>query len=265
MPALFITDLAEVDFSPERLIFIFTGQFPIVLMTAIYLLLYKVFKFSKETLYLLIVSTVFGSLAFFGIPFIMLAFPNEVALATLSAASISIIGVPISIIVLELHHMEKSNLSESVGQVVKKLSRNPLVGSIVIGFVLSTLKIKIPLPIAIPLRMLGATTATVAIFMLGVFFYGRKYVNIVDGFKFSLLRAVVLPTLALLIAAWLKITPTERTIILVMHGAPVAISNMILSERYNFHKETMASLILVSSLAAGLYLNLWLLLLEILN
>jgi len=34
---------------------------------------------------------------------------------------------------------------------------------------------------------------------------------------------------------------------------------IVLSERYNFYKETIASLILISSLGAGLYLNLWLL------
>jgi len=48
-----------------------------------------------------------------------------------------------------------------------------------------------------------------------------------------------------------------------MHGMPVAISMMILSERYNFYKEISASLILISSLGAGIYLNLWMLILRI--
>jgi len=34
---------------------------------------------------------------------------------------------------------------------------------------------------------------------------------------------------------------------------------IVLSERYGFYKETIASLILISSIGAGLYLNLWLL------
>jgi predicted permease len=42
---------------------------------------------------------------------------------------------------------------------------------------------------------------------------------------------------------------------------PVAVSMIVLSERYNFYKETIASLILVSSLGAAIYLNLWLLIL----
>jgi predicted permease len=42
---------------------------------------------------------------------------------------------------------------------------------------------------------------------------------------------------------------------------PIAISMIVLSERYDFHKETIASLILISSIGAAIYLNLWLLLL----
>ena len=42
------------------------------------------------------------------------------------------------------------------------------------------------------LHMLGKTTATVAIFMLGVFLYGRKYKNMFKAFRLSLLRIVFL-------------------------------------------------------------------------
>ncbi|MDH7477977.1 MAG: AEC family transporter [Candidatus Bathyarchaeota archaeon] len=97
--------------------------------------------------------------------------------------------------------------------------------------------------------------------MLGVFLYGRKYTNIGVAFKLSLLRIVLLPAVAMITSIIFNVAGMERAIILVMHGVPVAISNIILSERYNFYKETIASLILISSVAAGLYLNLWLLLL----
>lgn len=64
--ALFIADLSEVEFTFERLIFILAGQIPILLVITIYVFIYMVLRFSKETLYLLIISTIFGSLAFFG-------------------------------------------------------------------------------------------------------------------------------------------------------------------------------------------------------
>lgn len=263
LPALFFINMVETDFVEETLRFMFAGIIPILGVLTIYTLLYLIFGFSRNTLYLLILSTVFGSLAFFGIPFITFAFPTEQGehLATLSAATISIVSVPTSITVLELYKLEKSTIWKGLGHVGKRLSKNPLILSILSGVLLSLIGIEIPSPISTSLHMLGGTTSAVAIFMLGVFFYGRKYTNVVEAFELSLLRIVFLPIVALLTTMLFDLPGVERSVLVLMHGMPVALSMMVLSERYDFYKETIASLILVSSLGAGVYLNLWLLLL----
>jgi hypothetical protein len=46
-----------------------------------------------------------------------------------------------------------------------------------------------------------------------------------------------------------------------MHGTPVAVSVIVLSERYDFFKDTIASLTLVSSLGGGVFSTLRLFLL----
>jgi predicted permease len=56
----------------------------------------------------------------------------------------------------------------------------------------------------------------------------------------------------------LGVTSIEASILILMNGMPLAISMIILSERYDFYKETMATLILVSSFGATIYQNLWL-------
>jgi predicted permease len=262
LPALFFVDLAETTFNEENVRFIAAGVTPILIVVAIYLILYYTIRFSKDTLYLLILSTVFGSLAFFGIPFVMFAFPGEgEALATLAASSISVVSVSTSIIVLELYRLEESSLRKGLRIVTAKLSRNPLIMSILLGVFVSLVGVKIPDYFSIPLHMLGSTTATVAIFMLGVFLYGRQYANVADAFKLSLLRIVFLPLIAFELASFFGLPKMSIATLVVMHSVPVAVSMIVLSERYNFYKETIASLILVSSLGAAVYLNLWLLIL----
>jgi predicted permease len=263
LPALFFINMIETKFNEETLRFISAGIIPMFVVLIIYNFLHIIFKFSRSTLYLIIVSTIFGSLAFFGIPFIMFAFPTRHGehLATLSAASISIVGVTISITVLELYKLEKSTIWEGLKQIVKRLSKNPLILSILFGVLLSVIGMEVPSPISTSLHMLGSTTSTVAVFMLGVFFYGRKYANIIGAFKLSLLRIVFLPIVALLTIRLFHLPDVERSILILMHSMPVAVSMIILSERYDFYKETIASLILISSLGAMIYLNLWLLLL----
>ena len=261
LPALLLSDLARIDLI-ENLNFILAGILPILIVVAVYIFIYFVFRLSKDTLYLLILSTVFGSLAFFGLPFMIFAFPEEGEhFATLSVASISVVGVTISITVLELYKFRESTIWEGLRKVVKRLARNPLILSVMFGVLFSVTGIEIPQPIQEPLHMLGATTSTVAIFMLGVFLYGRRYTNLAKAFGLSLLRIALLPLISLLPIMLFGLKDVAKATLVIMNSVPVAISMIVLSERYDFHKETIASVILISSISAVVYLNLWLILL----
>ncbi|MFC1899715.1 AEC family transporter [Chloroflexota bacterium] len=265
LPALFLINIAEIDFTGDTIRFVLAGISPIIIILIGYTLIYLIFRLSKETYYLLTLSTIFGSLGFFGIPFVMFAFPTTEGehLAILSASSISVISVCISLVFLEMYKLNKANLHKNITRILKKLLTNPLILSILSGVVVSITGITIPAPLQDVLHMLGRTTATVAIFMLGAFLYGRKYTKLGSALKLSTLRMVILPAIALLIIKYVfKVTNLEQSILVLMHSMPVAISMIILSQRYDFHKETIASVILVSSLGAGIYLNLWIFVLQ---
>ncbi len=265
LPALFFIDLSETSFVAETLSFIFAGIIPVFVVVAVYVLMYAIFRFSKNTLYLITLSTVFGSLAFFGIPFITFAFPSQQSehLATLAAATIGIVAIAVSITMLEFYRLEESPKLEGLKQVANGLSRNPLIISIVAGILISVIGVEVPSPVATFLHMLGGTTSAVAVFMLGVFLFGKKYVNLKKAFGLSLLRIILLPTLVLATLTLFNLPSMENWVLVLMHGMPVAVSLSVLSQRYNFYKETIASLTLISSVGAIIYLNIWLFLLGV--
>lgn len=154
------------------------------------------FRFSRDVLYLLILSTVLGSLAFFGIPFVTFAFGSEQSerLATLAAASIGLVVITISILVLELYRWGEASKWESVRHIASRLSRNPLILAMVAGILISIVGVELPSLMSNSLHMLGGTTSAVAIFMLGAFLHGKKYTNLGKTFGLSLLRIIFLPT-----------------------------------------------------------------------
>jgi hypothetical protein len=78
----------------------------------------------------------------------------------------------------------------------------------------------------------------------------------------SLLRLVFLPVLGIATTGVFHVAGIERTVLVLMFSMPLALSMIVLSERYDFYKDTIASLILISSLSAGFYLNLWLMILQ---
>lgn len=259
LPALFLVNLAETELGWEHAKFVAAGAAPILIVSALYAVLYLLIRFPRRILYLLIVATVFGSTAFYGIPFVMFAFPSAGEnLAVLGAASASVVAVSISITLLEFYRLEAGGSRAELGPAVKGLLKNPLILAILGGLAASLLKIAFPKPLSRVLHMLGGTTATVAIFVLGVFLYGRTYRSLPKALGLSLLRALVLPGIGVSISLALGLPPMERGILTVMHSAPLAVSMIVLSERYGFYKETIASVILVSSLSASVYLNVWL-------
>jgi len=267
LPSLFFINLAETRFDRIVATFVGAGTIPVIVTFLLLTLLFFIFGFSKDTYFLLVLGSVFGSHAFFGIPFIMFAFPTAEGerLATLSSGTISIVSVIISISVLELHKLSRENKPSAfraVQHVAMRLTRNPLVISIALGAFVSFLRIPIPFTISKPLHMLGGTTATVAIFMLGVFFYGRRYKHLTRAFGISLLRMIFVPLIALGTVAVLGLESLESSVVVLMSAMPMAISMVVLSERYQFHQELIASVILVSSILGGFYLNGWLALLN---
>lgn len=260
LPALLFVNIAETAFTAHTITFMVAGIIPVFAVLLLYLILYRVFRLARNSLYLLTLSTIFGSWGFYGVPFIMFAFPTRQAerLAILALVSIAVVSFTIALTILELYKIGKTTIGKGLAQVAKRLSRNPLILSIAAGFLLALAGIKLPSPLSTPLHMLGGTTATVAIFLLGVFLYGRKYTNIRTALKLSLLKILFLPIVAIITMRVLNLPDPERSILVLMHGMPVALSMIVLSERYDFYKDTIATLILISSIGAVVYLNLWL-------
>ena len=264
LPALFIADLSETAFDGPHLKFILANFLPALLALGVFGILYFLLRFSKATLVLLIVSTVHGNLNYFGIPFVIFAFSSQETenIASLTAAAASAVGVSMTIAAFELYRLDTTTFEKGTRKIISNLLKNPLILSISAGFLLSVMGIKIPQPLSRPLHMMGVTTAPLAMFMLGAFLYGRRYNNIASASALAVLRMIFMPLIALLLARAFNVSGLDLTIMVLMHSMPVAVSLIVLSERYDFYRETIASLVLISSVSAGIYLHAWYLVLQ---
>jgi malonate transporter and related proteins len=265
LPALFFINMSELSITREVLAYMAATAVPPVACASFFLALALLMRLKKEQLYFLVFSTVFGSYAFFGIPFMMFAFPGREAegISVLSSASISVTGVFVTMLVLELYKIGSDSFVPAVKTLAAKLAKNPLIISIALGLLLAVLRIRVPEFISSPFHMLGSTTATVSLFMLGLSLYGRRYVNIPKAFILSIVRAIIMPGAALVSMSYFGISGIHATISVLMAAMPIAVSMMVLSERYDFYKETTASLTLISTLGSIVYLPLWMLYLGI--
>ncbi len=260
LPALFIANMSEIAFDRETLKFITASLLPQAAALMILVLIYAIFRFNRDILYLLIICTTFGSHSFFGLPFIMFAYGTKEAerLAVLSSSCIAIVCVSVAITVLEAFRLKEPRLLRAVPLVLKRLSHNPLILSILLGLAIAASGVKLPLPLSRPLRMLGGSAAVMAMFVLGMSFYGRAYGNFKLAAGLGLIRMIAMPFLGLLACRLFRLTPMETSVATLMHATPMALATIVLSEQYDFHREIIPTLMLISSLGAAIYLNGWL-------
>ncbi len=261
LPALFFVNMSELNVNRDMALYMLATAVPPVASALFYLLVSVILRLKREQFYFLVFSTVFGSYAFFGIPFMMFAFPGRgaEAVAVLSSASISVTGVFLTILVLELHKIGSKSFVPAARELLLKMSKNPLILSILLGFIAAAIRLRPPIFVSSSLHMLGGTTATVSLFMLGLFLYGRKYVNVGKAVVLTVIRAFIMPAAALLSLSYFGISGLPATVSVLMAAMPVAISMMVLSERYDFYRDTTASLTLVSTIGSVVYLPLWIL------
>lgn len=259
LPALLIVDLSEIEFNVDTFRFMALNLVPFFLVLGGVLLLSLILGVDRRRLFLFIIVTSFGNLGFFGLAFIRFAFNSLEAerYAALSVASINTLGFILSLILLEIASNNQKDVS-LLGKVFFSLSTNPLILSIVTGVGFSLLGFNLPSPVSSGLHMIGGSVAPIAIFMLGVSIYGKEYSGLVEAGLISSIRLLFLPFVALLVSKWFGLSLLQTSIIVVMYGTPLALSMVILSERYKFMEKQIASIIMVSSLISGLTMNLWL-------
>ncbi len=264
LPALFTVDLSRMRFGAPQLPFAAACVLPLLVALAGVGAAAALLRLDRRATALLAVATIFGSLAFFGIPFVLFAFPGTEAehLGTFAAAVTSVPAVGASLAFLEASRLEGRGLADGARTVAARLARNPLLLSIAAGLALSALGLRLPFPVERPLHMLGTTTATVAFFMLGAALHGRRYPRLALAAGLALLRLVLLPLVALAATALLGVEGLERDVVVLMHGMPVAVAMLVLAERYDLYPEFAGSVILVSSVGAAFTLNVWLGLLQ---
>ena len=263
LPALLIIDLSEILFTGETLRYMALNLVPLLIVGAVVVLVGYLTRLERGLWFLSIIVASFGNLGFYGLAFVRFAYDSLEAerLAALSVSSINTLGFIITLILLETFVSDTSR-AYLLRKIVSSLSTNPLILSIVLGVSLSLLGVEIPSPLSSGLHMIASSVAPVAIFMLGVSIYGKEYDNLVEATLIGSIRLLVLPSVAFIVSRFFGFNVLETSVMVVLYGSPLALSMIILSQRYGFEERRIASVLLVSSLLSGLTMNLWVLVVE---
>jgi len=192
--------------------------------------------------------------AFMGIPVIMVLFGNKGMLAVVISTIILSFIVCVSVIMLEFI-VEPKNLS--IIKLMKKIIiKNPIIFSIIIGFVLSALKIKPRTPISELFSLLGSTCGPCAMFAIGMTLVLKipkriiPKIIIVNVAKLMLMPAIVFVLLLLLGAS-----PLMTATGLILSAMPVAATTFIIAQQYEISVQESSDMVLSSTIASIITLS----------
>ncbi len=252
LPALFLSEILRTDFRTIEPAYFAGTMLPVGIVFAALVVLRWLRVLNKDTFVLYGLSVVFGSYAFFGVPFFESLYGTwGLDLAVLTGSVLSVFGI-----VATVSLFEYATQSHRGVMFILRVIKSPLIVSVLSGLVLSFLK-PYSLSVADIVSPLGKTAPATAIFVLGMFVYDHFSLKMVrKGFALSLFRVIGLPVVTMSVLFFLN-SPDVRLnrFLLMQAGIPAAISTAIFADRYQYKKTELTGMVVLTSLAGFVVLG----------
>ena len=244
LPALFIDTISKIEFNQIEMRIILGSVLPILISIFIPVML-RIFKLiSKDQMIIASITLAFGSNAFFGIAYFDSLYGGEILeFAVFTASILGMLGVILSVAFLEYAKNGKIKII-----ILLNVLKSPPVFAIFIGIALALFGIHIEF-FDKASALLGKTAGGLAIFVLGMFIYDAFSLKLIkEALPYVLLRAALLPLATFGVLYALPAMSDETYAFLLQQGGiPTAIALAIVAQRYEYHQEKIAAIVMLSS------------------
>lgn len=247
LPALIITSFWAIDFTDKNSWQIVCWSLFIVLFFS--LLILAVLSFIKIRTSLkaaIFLCATAGNTVYMGFPLVEMGFGGQfLGKGTLISVIFLVVPLLIAIFIIKYWHDKKYEVLKQLISFIK----NPLVVSVIAGFLLSYIRLDWEIIISVKkaLSMVGATASPIALFALGGFLYGKflkKDLGVV--FVSSTLKLLGFSALAFVIGSAFKIQ--DFGIYTLLGAMPVAVTAFVIAEEFNLEKNIVGNTILISTI-----------------
>ena len=246
LPALFFSSLSSLDFSQVDLTIVLGVLAPQFVLILSLIILHLLNILSKDIFVILALSLMFGSYAFFGVPFFSSLYGEwGTQMSVLTSAVLSIYGIVGSLMIFEYAVRTSGPFMTGL-----RIMKSPLFLSVILGIACSVLHVPLQ-PLDAFFTLLGHTAPGTAVFMLGMFIYDHFSVAIMRKVvAYGLFRMLGLPivTVTISILLWGGESVLLKQFLLLHSGIPCAISIAVMAERYNYHIPEITGIVVLTSL-----------------
>lgn len=214
----------------------------------------------RNTYGILIQGIARANYAIYGIPLVMLIYPNS---DTSIAAIIVICVIPIFNVLSTIALMRYGSAKKRPIDIVLGILRNPLIIGTVLGLFFLLFQIPIPTVIDIPIQKLGSIATPFALFLLGTNMnFGESKSNL-RILTFSVIaRLVFFPILFLTGAVLIGIRDVSLATLIALYGSPTAVSSFPMAQQLGGDADLASQQVFFTTAFSGFTIFFWILILK---
>lgn len=258
LPSLIFAALVRLDFQ-------FSEYSSLILVNSVYLVVCVLLAFpvsaifrtslkTKRTLFLLLG---FGNISYLGIPLISSALGNEaLGSAILLSAVYPFWMFTLAIVLIEVTGHEKVDILV----IIKKLFSNPLLLSVFLGILVSSLNIPIQGELMKTLDLFGQSVTAVVLFSLGIFLGSQQIGSRKEWWPvlgLSVVIMVLLPGIFYFLAKGSGMSSTQFRTSILDAAMPMGLSAYAMTEQYQLNALLTGRLVILSTLLAAVIIPVW--------
>ena len=206
-----------------------------------------------------------GSAAILGIPFVTNIYgdPGMVPLMILAAVPLFNAYSVVILTISSRKFLSGSKTKIQYRLILKSIFKNPLIRGILIGFPFCILGIKLPPILDKSLTSIGTMAVPLMLISIGADF---KMSDLTAKFKLSAIastiKLVILPLAVLPIAIYMGFRDSALVALLVMLGAPSAVSGYIMSKAMDNDYVLMSNIVVMTTLLSSVTFTFWIFILR---
>lgn len=266
LPVVLFLDIAKMDIHKDLdMTFII---FCMVSTTAMFFLIYLISRIclkDKTMVGSFAQGAVRGSAAILGIPFVTNIYgdPGMVPLMILAAVPLFNAYSVVILTISSRKFLSGSKTKIQYRLILKSIFKNPLIRGILIGFPFCILGIKLPPILDKSLTSIGTMAVPLMLISIGADF---KMSDLTAKFRLSAIastiKLVILPLAVLPIAIYMGFRYSSLVALLVMLGAPSAVSGYIMSKAMDNDYVLMSNIVVMTTLLSSVTFTFWIFILR---
>ena len=265
LPVLIFSALSKVapSFSEQSELIVFNSCFVLGSFLLAYLV-GKALRLKKQSLLTLFICLAFSNIAYLGIP-VLTQIQGEKILPVASLIVAIYLFWVFTVGTGYLDYATSTNKRNIAKNMALNLVKSPLIIAVVLGILVSLLRITLPAVLIKPLDMITASVTPTVLVVIGLFI-GKstigKWSDWLPVFSFSVATLIIMPAIFYFSVKLLGYSPSTFSASMIEAAMPLAITPFALADKYNLNKDFIARSIVLSTVLSVISLPFWISILQ---